>query len=43
MSHVMGVGIFQIGLNRTDLGSWRLTLRNPDLVEPVNKKGRVIS
>ena len=26
MSHFMGVGIFRIGLNRTDLGSWRLTL-----------------
>ena len=23
----MGVGIFWIGLNRTDLGCWRLTLR----------------
>ena len=23
----MGVGIFRIGLNRTDLGCWRLTLR----------------
>ena len=27
MSHFMGVGIFRIGLNRTDLGCWRLTLR----------------
>ena len=26
MSHFMGVGIFRIGLNRTDLGCWRLTL-----------------
>ena len=27
MSNFMGVGIFWIGLNRTDLGCWRLTLR----------------
>ena len=27
MSHVMGVGIFRIGLNRTDVGCWRLTLK----------------
>ena len=26
MSHFMGMGIFRIGLNRTDLGCWRLTL-----------------
>ena len=26
MSNFMGVGIFWIGLNRTDLGCWRLTL-----------------
>ena len=26
MSNFMGVGIFWIGLNRTDLGFWRLTL-----------------
>ena len=26
MSHFMGVDIFRIGLNWTDLGSWRLTL-----------------
>ena len=28
MSNFMGVGIFWIGLNRTDLGCWRLTLKN---------------
>ena len=27
MSNFMGVGIFCIGLNRADLGCWRLTLR----------------
>ena len=27
MSHFMGVGIFRIGLNRPDLGCWRLTLK----------------
>ena len=27
MSNFMGVGIFWIGLNRADLGCWRLTLR----------------
>ena len=27
MTHFMGVGIFRIGLNRTHLGCWRLTLR----------------
>ena len=27
MSHFVGGGIFQIGLNRTDLGCWQLTLR----------------
>ena len=27
MSNFMGVGIFLIGLNRADLGCWRLTLR----------------
>ena len=26
MSHFMRVGIFRIGLNRIDLGCWRLTL-----------------
>ena len=26
MSNFMGVGIFWIGLNRADLGCWRLTL-----------------
>ena len=26
MSHFLGVGIFWIGLNSTDLGCWRLTL-----------------
>ena len=26
MSHFMGVGTFRIGLNRPDLGFWRLTL-----------------
>ena len=26
MSNFIGVGIFWIGLNRTDLGCWRLTL-----------------
>ena len=26
MSNSMGVGIFWIGLNRADLGCWRLTL-----------------
>ena len=26
MSHFIGIGIFRIGLNRTDLGCWRLTL-----------------
>ena len=26
MSNFMGVGIFWIGLNRVDLGCWRLTL-----------------
>ena len=26
MSHFVGVGIFWIDLNRTDLGCWRLTL-----------------
>ena len=29
MTHFMGVGIFRIGLNRTDLGCWRLTLTGP--------------
>ena len=28
MSNFMGVGIFSIGLNRADLGCWRLTLTN---------------
>ena len=28
MSNFMGVGIFWIGLNRPDLGCWRLTLRS---------------
>ena len=28
MSNFMGVGIFWIGLNRADLGCWRLTLRH---------------
>ena len=27
MSHFMGVGIFWIGFNPTDLGCWRLTLK----------------
>ena len=27
MSNFMGVGIFCIGLNRANLGCWRLTLR----------------
>ena len=27
MSNFMRVGIFRIGLNRADLGCWRLTLR----------------
>ena len=27
MSNFMGVGIFWIGLNRADLGCWRLTLK----------------
>ena len=27
MSNFMGVGVFWIGLNRADLGCWRLTLR----------------
>ena len=27
MSNFMGVGILWIGLNRADLGCWRLTLR----------------
>ena len=27
MSNFMGVGIFWIGLNRADVGCWRLTLR----------------
>ena len=26
MSHFLGVGIFGIGLSRTDRGCWRLTL-----------------
>ena len=26
MSHIIGMGIFRIGLNRTDLCCWRLTL-----------------
>ena len=30
MSNFMGVGIFWIGLNRADLGCWRLTLNDPD-------------
>ena len=28
MSHFMGVGIFRIGLNRTDLGCWLIDLNN---------------
>ena len=28
MSNSMGVGIFWIGLNRADLGCWRLTLNS---------------
>ena len=31
MSHFVGGGIFQIGLNRTDLGCWRLSLRAIEL------------
>ena len=31
MSHFMRVGIFRIGLNRTDFGCWRLTLNTTDL------------
>ena len=27
MSNFMGVGVFWIGLNRADLGCWRLTLK----------------
>ena len=36
MSHFIGVGMFQIGLNRTDLGCWRLTLSQ----EPHSKLNR---
>ena len=32
MSHFMEVGIFRIGLNRTDFGCWQLTLnQKPNL------------
>ena len=30
MSNFIGVGIFWIGLNRADLGCWRLTLTVPN-------------
>ena len=43
MSNFMGVGIFWIGLNRADLGCWRLTLRQSikikdDKIESLNNK-----
>ena len=34
----MGVDIFQIGFNRTDLGCWRLTLRNQRNAREQNSK-----
>ena len=42
MSHVMGVGILGIGLNRTDLGCWRLTLIGLNLLKFANQKNSKI-
>ena len=33
MSNFMGVGIFWIGLNRDDLGCWRMTLIKPTFLD----------
>ena len=39
MSHFMGVGIFWIGLYRTGLSCWRLTLR----FDTIPRRGNVAS
>ena len=46
MSHFMSVGIFRIGLKRTDLGSWRLTLTDRrwfrETIFPIYRKWNTI-